>query len=155
MPFPAPLDWPDHTIETLQTMWATHHVRDIAKAIGNGVSEAAVYMKARRLGLTSRHDLKRLRSMPKRLSEIWTPELDAELIYLWRSHHTISDIGEIIGLPYNTIRSRSVSLGLPPRPRGIAFSRRNFVPTHPLEFAPGHQAADHRSFELLQQARTA
>ena len=54
----------------------------------------------------------------KRLNDIWTPDLDDELRMLWHTTHTLSDIAEIMGQTYNTVRARTVKLGLPPRPRG-------------------------------------
>ncbi len=48
----ASYDWPDKDVATLTNMWdQDFSARDIAKAIGNGVSRCAVIGKARRMGL--------------------------------------------------------------------------------------------------------
>lgn len=141
MPYSPPRQWPENTAYILKSMWRTHTTAEIVKAIGNGCSEAGLYIKARRLGLAGKLDH----------SKLWTPELDAELRRLWRSN-SVSECAEQLGLTYNCVRSRAAQLGLPSRKRGIQPSR-PFKPTRPLEFAPGHCAADPRSFELLQQVR--
>lgn len=141
MPYSPPLQWPSNTAEILKSMWRTHTTAEIVEVIGNGCSEAGLYIKARRLGLTGKNNH----------ADLWTPELDSELRRLWWTN-SLADCAEYMGLTYNCVRARAVQLGLPPRKRGSQPTR-PFKPTRPLEFAPGHCATDERSFEILQKVR--
>lgn len=80
----------------------------------------------------------------------WTEDEDLLLRRMWRRVPTV-EMATRLGRPSSAIMRRARALELKGRPKGLR--SRPAEPLGPLELAPGHMAADQKSFELWRGAK--